>query len=191
MSSVHQKMVLTCMQGWYVRMADAAIEWFKLRLIHWSHHKLRSIQNHPFPPRLFCCSAACIIRCSVWSYVSCLKMSETWGNCFGSLRSYVVSILDSDVILSSTQCVWRSQADGEIPEIFQRSLHLGRIVAFLIVPVFRGGTWQRRHVATARASSRVVSDQPVVAMFCVRFWPALGSHWKMPAATLIVATTET
>ena len=65
--------------------------WFKLRLIHWSHHKLRSIQKHPFPPRLFCCSAACIIRCSVWSYVSCLKMSETWGNCFGSLRSYVVS----------------------------------------------------------------------------------------------------
>ena len=33
---------------------------------------------------------------------------------------------------------------------FQRSLHLGRIVAFLIVPVFRGGTWQRRHVAEIR-----------------------------------------
>lgn len=158
-------------------MADAAIEWFKLRLIHWSHHKLRSIQNHPFPPRLFCCSAACIIRCSVWSYVSCLKMSETWGNCFGSLRSYVVSILDSDVILSSTQCVWRSQADGEIPEIFQRSLHLGRIVAFLIVPVFRGGTWQRRHVATATWPRFVTGIVPS------RFWPACGRNVLRPLLT--------
>lgn len=127
------------MQGWYVRMADAAI-WM------------------------------------IQAKIDPLKMSETWGNCFGSLRSYAVSILDSDVILSSTQCVWRSQEDGEIPEIFQRSLHLGRIVAFLIVPVFRGGT----SLSPWHDDTNAIRHGRIVAK---RFWPACGRNVLRPLLT--------
>ena len=60
---------------------------------------------------------------------------------------------------------------------FQRSLHLGRIVAFLIVPVFRGGTWQRRHVATATWPRFVTGIVPS------RFWPACGRNVLRPLLT--------